>query len=155
VSSNLVAKNADTLYSDEITDFVSRTLKELADQNDGCLKSYIYTDSFLSQILKDKSAKSKNYIHSKSLFELISEKHSHIDGIAYEGIESSGARNLALTPKAAKSCLSINNIFLFRITNSYGFGLYDFQLLKQAERHDSSGLINWYTITEASQGQPI
>jgi len=130
-------------YSKFITDYIKRTFYDLGKQNLDGLKSYIYTDSFLSSLLTDSSAKDKNYIHTQSLSELIFEKLPHVDGVAYQGIESSGAWNLALKSKSFKEFLSVNSVHLFHINQCYGYGIYGQQLIKKATRITDSGKIVW------------
>lgn len=130
-------------HSPAITGHVKKTFKSLAERNPQALKSYIYTDSFLSGLLTDQAAGEKSYIHTCSIRELIFAKHAHLDAIYYQGIESSGALNLAFKKSRAFDILSIDTVHLFKIDHSYGYGVYDQTLVKTAKSIGDSGYISW------------
>lgn len=130
-------------HSSAITDHVKTTFNSLAERNPLALKSYIYTDSFLSDLITDHAASEKKYIHTCSIGELIFEKHTNLDAICYQGIESSGALNLAFKESRVLDILSIDSIHLFKIDHSYGYGVYDQTLVKAAKSIEGSGRIFW------------
>ncbi|MEM5504982.1 RES domain-containing protein [Shewanella frigidimarina] len=130
-------------HSPVISDYVSKTLREMTQNESKAYLSYIYTDSFLSDLLTDKAASTMGYIHTQSIGELLFKKHPHLDGVCYQGIESEGAWNLALKCPSAEKLLEIESVWLFKVEHLYGYGLYDHTLIKSAKRIEENGHIHW------------
>lgn len=142
-----VFKTGKSVHSDEIANHISKTLKEfLLTGTQSYFNSYVYTDSFLNKILTDKNAKKKNYITTQALFKLIQKKHSHINGIVYEGIASEGARNLVVNLNCAEKFLIPKKSMIFKIIQNHGFGIYDYEVLNRSQYIDSNGTIVWEKI---------
>ena len=107
------------------------------------MRSYIYTDAFLSNILKSSEAKENNYIHTMHLSEIVFNKHPTIDGIIYDGIESNGAINIALKDSSHNNHLKPESCFIFKINKKYGYGIYDHTIINRSNNIDDFGNIAW------------
>lgn len=105
--------------------------------------SVIYTDALLNSILKDKNAKKNNYIHSRILANLIFSRNPNIDAIEYSGIALEASRNYAIKPSSAERTLQIGASFVLKINKKYKFGIYDFDVLRNAEGVEADGRIIW------------
>lgn len=106
-------------------------------------KSFVFTDAFLSSILKDRSARHTQYLHSRTLASLLFERNPGIDAIAYSGVASEASRNYAIKPMAAERTLQISASFVIKIIKKYKFGMYDFDVLRNAQGVESDGRIIW------------
>lgn len=106
-------------------------------------KSFVFTDAFLSSILKDRSAQQTQYLHSRTLASLIFERNPGVDAIAYSGVASEASRNYAIKPIAAERTLQISASFVIKIIKKYKFGMYDFDVLRNAQGVEPDGHIIW------------
>jgi len=106
-------------------------------------KSFVFTDAFLSSLLKDKKAQDTNYIHSRILANLIFSRNPQLDAIAYSGVALESSRNYAIKPLSAESSLQMAASFVLKITKKYKYGMYDFQILKNAEGIEFDGKFMW------------
>jgi len=106
-------------------------------------KSFVFTDAFLSSILKDRSARHTQYLHSRTLASLLFQRNPGIDAIAYSGVASEASRNYAIKPKAAERTLRISASFVIKIIKKYKYGIYDFEVLQNAQGVESDGRIIW------------
>lgn len=106
-------------------------------------KSFVFTDAFLSAILKDRSARDTEYLHSRTLASLIFERNSGIDAIAYSGVASEASRNYAVKPVAVERALEISGNTVIKITKRYKFGMYEFEIIRDARGFESDGRIVW------------
>lgn len=106
-------------------------------------KSFLFTDAFLSSLIKDKNAKNTDYIHSRILANLIFTRNPNIDAIAYTGVALDTSRNYALKLPSVERTLEISGTFVVKITKKYKFGLYDIELLGVAKGIEHGGKIIW------------
>ncbi|MDD0980670.1 hypothetical protein [Pseudomonas shahriarae] len=106
-------------------------------------KSVIYTDAFLNSLLRDKDAKNNNYIHSRILASLIFSKNPGLDAIEYSGVALESSRNYAFKPSSAERALQIGAHFVLKITKKYKYGIYDFEVLRNAAGVEATGEIVW------------
>lgn len=106
-------------------------------------KSFVFTDAFLSSLLKDENAKHANYIHSRILANLIFSRNPKLDAIAYSGVALESSRNYAIKPSSADRSLQMEASFVLKITKKYKYGMYDFQILKNAEGIEFDGKFIW------------
>ncbi|WP_339514419.1 RES domain-containing protein [Pseudomonas sp. RL_15y_Pfl2_60] len=106
-------------------------------------KSFVFTDAFLSSILKDISAQHTQYLHSRTLARLLFERNPGIDAIVYSGVASEASRNFAIKPRAAERTLQISASFVIKIIQKYKFGMYDFEVIRNASGVESDGRIIW------------
>jgi hypothetical protein len=127
----------------ELTEFILSNFAAYIKRGDCSFESYIFTDSFLSSLLTDKSAKEKEYIHTNAMARFIFEKNPSIHGICYQGIESSGALNLAFSENSYSDYLEVNNTMVLKVSECYGFGLYEDKILKKSKSIEGNGKILW------------
>lgn len=106
-------------------------------------KSFLFTDSFLSSLLKDKNANNTNYIHSRILANLIFSRNPELDAIAYSGVALESSRNYAIKPSSAEHSLQMQASFVLKIIKKYKFGMYDFQIIKNAKGEEYDGKFIW------------
>lgn len=106
-------------------------------------KSVLFTDAFLSFLLRDKAAKSSNYIHSRILANLIFSRNPELDAIEYSGIALESSRNYAVKPSSAARALQIGASFVFKINKKYKYGAFDFEILRNADGVEGGGNIIW------------
>jgi len=106
-------------------------------------RSFVYTDAFLSSIMKDVSASQNNYIHSRLLAKLLLEKHDGLDGIIYPSVALESAMNIAIKPQSAEKLFKIGANFVLKVNKKYQFGIYDFEVLRNAKGQYNDGSIIW------------
>lgn len=106
-------------------------------------KSIVYTDAFLNSILKDKDAKTNNYIHSRVLANLIFSRNPNIDAIEYSGVALEASRNYAIKPSSADKALRTSASFVLKINKKYKYGAYDFEVLRKANGVEADGRFFW------------
>lgn len=138
-----VFRKENSSYSPQLTQHIRSTFEHLGTSNMDAMRSYIYTDAFLSNILKSNNAKDNNYIHTMHLSEIIFNKYVTIDGIMYDGIESNGAINIALKESSQNSHLKAENCYIFKINKKYGYGIYDHTMINRSNSIDDFGNIVW------------
>lgn len=103
----------------------------------------MFTDAFLSSILRDRDASKTNYIHSRTLAKLIFEKNPEIDAIIYPSIALESAMNLAIKPESADRLLGIFGTSVMLIKEKYDYGIFDFEVLRNAKGYEKNGDIRW------------
>mgnify|MGYP000583769907 CR=1 FL=1 len=105
--------------------------------------SYLYPDYFFDSLLRDNTAKNKNYIYTRILSRLLFEKNPSIDSIVYHSVASFGSHNIAFPSKKADELLGLENTILIKIKKKYDYGLYDIELLKEPKEILNNGDIVW------------
>ncbi len=128
------------LISDAASVQINRLLNEMSHEVG---KSFVFTDAFLSSILKNPSAKNNDYLHSRILSKILFERNKFIDAIVYPSVALESARNFAIKPEVVDAKLNIESNFILKINKQYNYGLYDFEIIKMAKGHYSNGVINW------------
>jgi hypothetical protein len=106
-------------------------------------KSLIYADSILSSLLKSKSNSSNLYHVTSHIPEILFNKIPDLDGIAYEGVSSNGAYNIALKTTSSQKYLVPKNCYLIRIKKCFGYSIYDEEFVKYSKEISFDGLIHW------------
>jgi len=135
-----VARSGRALTDEDLGNHLNRILNN-TEYEAG--KSFVFTDAFLSSILQDKNASKTNYVHSRTLAKLIFEKHSEFDAIVYPSVALGSAMNLAIKPDSAERLLKIAGTSVIHIRKKYDYGIYDFELLRNAKGHEQNGDIRW------------
>lgn len=130
-------------YSEEISKYITDTLLSLFEKDQVAFQSYIYIDSFLSDLLNDKNANKVKYIHTKSLMRILQKKCPDINGFMYDGVASDGAINIALDVDIAKSFLKPSYTCTLNILDKYDYGLYKYEIVKKSRVILSDGQILW------------
>ena len=126
--------------SDHLGSYLNRIMNEM---NFDVGRSYIYTDAFLSSLMRDKTASCKDYLYSRKLSKLIFEKHPSIDSIVYPGIALEGSMNFAVKPNTASKKFNIASNFVIRVNKRYKYGVFDFEIIKKAKGQHLDGTIVW------------
>jgi len=137
-----VHRSGRALTSEDLGNHLNRILDEI-DYEAG--KSFVFTDAFLSSILRDRNASKRNYVHSRTLAKLIFEKHPGFDAILYPSVALEGAMNLAIRPDSVDRLLEISGTSIIRIRKKYDYGIFDFELLRNAKSYEKNGDIIWDT----------
>lgn len=106
-------------------------------------KSLIYADSILSSLLKSKSNSSNLYHVTSHILGILFNKLPDLDGIAYEGVSSNGAYNIAIKPTSSHKYLTPKCSYLFKINKNFGHSIYDEKFIKQSKKISFDGLIHW------------
>jgi hypothetical protein len=119
---------------------LKRILREL-DHEVG--KSFLYSDAFLSAVVRDREAKTSSYIRSRVMARLLFAALPDVKAITYPGVALDNAMNLAIQPLAADSLLKIAATCVVMIEKKYDYGIYDFKVVKWGLGHRADGLINW------------
>lgn len=130
-------------YSEEISKYITDTLLSLFKQDQVAFQSYIYVDSFLSDLLNDKNSSKSNYIHTQSLLRILQKKCPDINGFMYDGVASDGAINIALDVDIAKSFLKPIYTITLNILDKYDYGLYRYEIIKKSREILNDGQILW------------
>lgn len=105
--------------------------------------SFVYTDTFLASLMRDKLAGENEYLHSRTLAELLFEKNKEVQALLYSGIAVDGAMNVAVLPAAADEILEPKASCQVRVTQKFGFGFCRFEVLKYAPSISSNGQFEW------------
>jgi hypothetical protein len=137
-----VARSGRALTSEELGNQLNRILNS-SDYEAG--KSFVFTDAFLSSILRDRDASKTCYVHSRTLAKLIFEKHPELDAIVYPSVALESAMNLAIKPDSADRLLEILVTSVIRIRKKYEYGIFDFEILRNAKGYEGNGDIRWGT----------
>lgn len=133
-------------YSVEIGSYLNKALIDLFNKDQTAFQSFIFLDSFLSDLLTDKKAAGINYIHTQSMLRLIQEKYPQINGFMYDGVASEGAINIALDINPAESFLKPISTFTVEILEKYGYGMYKYNIEKKSKRILANGKIEWQDL---------
>ncbi|WNO61609.1 hypothetical protein [Rheinheimera sp. MMS21-TC3] len=126
--------------SDHLGNHLNRIMNEM---NFDIGRSYVYTDSFLSSLLRDKAASKSDYLYSRKLSKLIFEKHPSIDSIVYPGVALEGSMNFAVKPNVVSKKFDIGSNFVVRVNKRYKYGIFDFEIIKRAKGQYLDGTIVW------------
>ena len=106
--------------------------------------SYVFMDAFVSSILRDKKAKENNYIHSRVLSKLLlNSLEGRLDAIFYPSIALEGAMNVAIKPESVRSTVKMIGNSVIKILKKNDYGIYDFEIVKNANGFYSNGEIKW------------
>lgn len=106
-------------------------------------KSFLYSDAFLSSLVRDRRAADSEYLRSRVLSRLLFSKLSELNAITYPGIALDGAMNLAIQPSAASRLLTVGATCVVMVKRRYDYGIYDFEVVRWGSGHAADGLINW------------
>ena len=109
--------------------------------------SFVFLDAFLSSLLRDSTASQQGYIHSRILRRLIFDKQRNLEAICYSSVRLDGALNIAITPQVADDRLDLAGTSVIRIERTFDYGLFDFSLLRNAERVTDDRRIVWSKVT--------
>ncbi len=105
--------------------------------------SVLYLDAFMSEILRDTNAAATEYLHSRTLTSRLFEKYPEVDAVLYPSVVIDGGKNLAIRPAVAKKVLSVASSAVLRITRSYEYGLFDFEVLWYATPPWTGDTFDW------------
>lgn len=105
--------------------------------------SFVYTDTFLASLLRDKLAGANEYLHSRTLAELLFERNKQLHALLYSGIAVDGAMNVAVLPTAAEEILEPKASCLVQVKQKFGFGFCRFEVLRYAPSISSNGQFEW------------
>ncbi|KYQ83593.1 hypothetical protein AWW72_13475 [Acinetobacter sp. NRRL B-65365] len=138
-----VFRRGKSKYSEEIGTYIKKTLHSLFEIDQVAFQSYLYLDSFLSDLLNDPDASETNYIHTQSLLRIFQRKHSDINGFMYDGVASDGAINIALDVNIAEAFLKPIHTITINILDKYDYGLYKYKIDKKSKQIFENGEIQW------------
>ena len=105
--------------------------------------SFVYPDTFLASLMRDKLAGGNEYLHSRTLAELLFEKNKQVQALLYSGIAVDGAMNVAVLPSAAEEVLEPKASCLVRVKQTFRFGFCRFEVLRYAPSISSDGQFEW------------
>lgn len=128
------------LFSEEIGKDLNRIMNGM---NFDVGKSFVFTDSLMASILRDPLAGHHDYVRSRILARLIFAKVSNLDAIIYPSVAHDGAMNFAIQPDAARTKLQIGTTFVIHVRKKYDFGIYDYEVVRQAKGLHLNGEIVW------------
>lgn len=106
-------------------------------------RSYVFTDSFLSSLVRDPNAASVEYVRSRIFAKLFFKKIQGLEAIIYPSVAHDGAMNLAISPAAVVDKLSIAATFVVHVIRKFDYGIYDFKIIRSANGHHVDGTIDW------------
>lgn len=107
------------------------------------LLSYLYMDALSSELLNDVFASEKDYIYSRTLSRLLLEKHPKIDGFIFPSAKVKGTANITLRPESILTKAEVVSTEVIKVKKLYPYGLFDFELVKQARGEGADGQIFW------------
>jgi hypothetical protein len=138
-----VFRRGHSKYSEEIGNYITKTLHSLFEKDPVAFQSYIYLDSFLSDLLNDKEEGEIDYIHTQSLLRILQRKHPDINGFMYDGVASDGAINIAMDIDIAEAFLKPIYAITLSILDKYDYGLYKYKIDKKSQIILENGEIIW------------
>lgn len=106
-------------------------------------KGFVFTDAFLASILRDRNASKDDYLRSRILARLLFSNLDGLEAFIYPSVAHEGAMNLAISPQAADTKLSIGATFVVHIKQKYDYGLYDYEIVRSARGQCGDGTIDW------------
>ncbi|MDQ8195688.1 RES family NAD+ phosphorylase [Coraliomargarita sp. SDUM461004] len=135
-----VHRSGKSSISDEAGALINRILSGIPHKKG---IGFILIDAILSEILAKKNASAEGYLYTRALGRQLLEKLPDIDGLVYPSVASSHAMNLALNVDAARSKLELSGNSVLKIVKRYEYGIYDYELIRNASGHYQDGTINW------------
>jgi len=113
------------------TDARNRVARALQNKKQEPLRSMIYMDAFLAEILQDPIARDEGYLRSRIVARLLREKLPNVDGFHYPSVVRHGSPNLANFPHAADTKLKLSATAHGLVEEVYEYGLYRIRLNKR------------------------
>lgn len=95
------------------------------------LRSFIFMDAFIAEILQDPDASDDDYLRSRIVARIIREKLPHLEGFHYPSVIREGSPNLAIVPHAANTKLKLTATAHGHIDEVYDYGLYRLSINKR------------------------
>lgn len=135
-----VHRSGQANYSPELAQSINGILNKMP--LDAAL-SYVYMDGFSSSILRNPDASKSDYVHSRILSKLLLSSTESIEAILYSSVTLEDSINLAIKEPAVKNKLEMVGNSVVRIKKKYEYGLYDFELIRNAAGNHDDGTIVW------------
>lgn len=105
-------------------------------------KKILYIDAFLSSVLTDTDAETKNYLSTRLLAKAIYIK-SPVNSIFYPSVQDHVGMNLALLPLIYDSAMHVVCSQIIKINKVRHFGFYDHEVCMEATGIESNGDFVW------------
>ena len=135
-----VQKMGRSLLSEELGNNINNLLRRMPVS--GGL-SFIYADAFASSLLRDPDASANDYLHSRTLREVMFNKIPDLGAMFYLSVKTDLAINIAILPQVADSDLEVMGTSVLKIEKKFDFNLYDFSILRNATRFGPNREILW------------
>lgn len=107
------------------------------------LSSFLYIDSFISSVLRDKDASKNNYLHSRIFGKLLMNSLSSINAIFYPSVALEGSMNVAILPANIDNSLERKVSMVIHIKKRYEYGIFNQEIVKDAHGENKLGEIKW------------
>lgn len=95
------------------------------------LRSFIFMDAFIAEILQDPDASNDDYLRSRIVARIIREKLPQVEGFHYPSVIREGSPNLAIMPDAADNKLKLTATIQGHVDEVYDYGLYRLSVNKR------------------------
>lgn len=105
--------------------------KALQNKKQEPLRSFIFMDAFIAEILQDPNASDDDYLRSRIIARVIRERLPDVEGFHYPSVIREGSPNLAIMPVAADTKLKLTATAHGHVDGVYDYGLYRFSLNKR------------------------
>lgn len=115
--------------------------------------SAVFMDSLFASILSDREAEKTGYLHSRTLARLLYECNPKAHAIMYPSVARPKAVNLAIRPEAADTLLQPMGTSVLFMRAAYDFGLYEFDLVRDAAAWPQVGPIVWRDIEMSNEAK--
>lgn len=135
--------HGNSTISSALSDEIRKLTGRLGKNDIHALLSFLYMDAFSAELLNSINASSINYIYSRIFSRLLLNKHPDIDGLIYPSAKIKGSANIVLRTKTAEEKLNLSLNVVLEIIKVYPYGIVDFNLIRSAKGHTSSGDIIW------------
>lgn len=135
-----VHRSGRALTSEQIGADLNRILNKMPPEEG---RSFVFTDAFLSSILRDTKAASKNYLHSRILGTLLLQKQPEFEAMHYPSVAMERAMNVAIKPKIADQMLKVTGTCVIKVNKKYDYGIFDFSIVRNAKAPFHDDLIRW------------
>jgi hypothetical protein len=103
----------------------------------------LLVDSYLASLLADPRAKEDEYLHTRTLADLIFKRSPLSVGMFYPSVRLHAGLNLALLPDAADKLVHGVVSAVVRINRALRFGYYDYEVVRTARGVGDSGQYLW------------
>ncbi|HUT17418.1 MAG TPA: RES domain-containing protein [Acidobacteriota bacterium] len=135
-----VYRSGRAMISEELGVQLNRLIQRMPYQ---AAMSFVFADAFLSSLLRDPSASKNDYLHSRTVRQLLFERKSDLEAICYLSVRMEGAMNIALKPEVADERLDLAGTSVIKIEKKFDYGLFDFSLVKNAKDIEQDRKIIW------------
>lgn len=123
--------------------------KALQNKKQEPLRSFVFMDAFMAEILQDPNASDDDYLRSRIVARVIREKFPDVEGFHYPSVIREGSPNLAIMPHAADTKLRLTATAHGHVDEVYDYGLYRLSVNKRGHVFPpAAGVVRLHDVDE-------